>query len=88
MTEDNESLCDLLIGVTEENLKRLMEHARIGAEDSPIIRNMPLIGVNVLQDVSLPVLIAVLYFLQCPVFFCLSCKILYFCKSVLYFLYF
>jgi len=39
-------------GVTEENLMKLMEHARITPADALIIRNIQYLGVNVLQDTS------------------------------------
>lgn len=44
--------CMIKNGITEENLRKLFSHAQIGDKDQDMVRNLSLLGVNTISDVS------------------------------------
>lgn len=39
-------------GITEENLRKLFTHAQIGEKEQDMVRNLSLLGVSTIADVS------------------------------------
>lgn len=44
--------CMIKNGITEENLRKLFSHAQIGEKEQDMVRNLSLLGVNTISDVS------------------------------------
>ena len=43
---------NVILGISEENFTKLIQHAQIPSEDRPMITNLSMIGLNVVVDVS------------------------------------
>lgn len=46
--------CMIKNGITEDNLRKLFSHAQIGEKEQDMVRNLSLLGVNTISDVSKP----------------------------------
>lgn len=44
--------CMVKNGVSEDNLRKLFSHAQIGEKEQDMVRNLSLLGVNTISDVS------------------------------------
>lgn len=42
-------------GITEDNLRKLFTHAKIGEKEQDMVRNLNQLGINITADVSEPI---------------------------------